>query len=77
LSKSTILGESQITPSPHDVVTVELLQPDDMPAVVQICWPVQPSIVDPSRFGDTAAAIVRMFSTAHVELAHIKSRRSL
>jgi hypothetical protein len=75
MSKQTTLAESQVTQTPHDVVTVELVQPDDMPAVVKITWPGQPSIVDPKRFGDVAAALVRMFSTAHVELARIKSRR--
>jgi hypothetical protein len=75
VSKSTTLAESQITQSPHDIVTVELVQHDDMPAIVQVTWPAQPSIVDPPRFGDTAAALVRMFSAAHVELARIKSRR--
>ena len=39
MSKSTSLAESQVTQTPHDVVTVELVQPDGMPAVVQISWP--------------------------------------
>jgi hypothetical protein len=75
VSQSSILAESQVAQTPHDVVTVELVQPDDMPAIVKISWPAQPSIVDPKGFGDTAAALVRMFSAAHVELARIKSRR--
>jgi hypothetical protein len=75
MSKSTSLAESQVTQSSHDVVDVQLVEPADLPAFVQISLPAQPSIVDPTRFGDTAAALVRMFSTAHVELARIKSRR--
>jgi hypothetical protein len=34
-------------------------------------------VIDPKSFGDTASLVVRLFSTAHVELARIKSRRSL
>jgi hypothetical protein len=76
MSKQTILAESQVTQSPHtDVVTVELVEPDDMPAAVRISWPAQPTVINPRSFGDTAAALVKMFSTAHVELARIKARR--
>ena len=39
--------------------------------------PIGPTVVYPERFGDTAALIVRMFSTAHVELARIRARRRL
>jgi hypothetical protein len=34
-------------------------------------------VVDPKSFGDTAAAVVKMFSTAHVELARLKARKHL
>ena len=72
-----MLAESQITQSPHETVTVELVEADDMPAFVQISWPLQPSVIDPGRFRDTAAAIVRLFSEAHVALAGIQARRWL
>jgi hypothetical protein len=61
----------------HDIISIELVEPDSMPAVIKITWPVQPSIVDPTSFGETAAALVKMFSNAHVELARVKSRRRL
>jgi hypothetical protein len=77
MSKQTTLGETQITPSPHDVVTVQLIEPADLPAFVQTTWPLQPSVIAPRNFGDTAAAVVKLFSAAHVELAQIKARRHL
>jgi hypothetical protein len=77
MSKTTMLGEAQITPSIHDTITVLLIDRGDLPAIVQISWPQSPTIVDPQRFGDSAAALVKMFSEAHVALAHIKSRRRL
>lgn len=61
----------------HDHLRVELVEPDGMPAMVKIVWPPQPTIVDPPRFGDTAAALVKMFSEAYVALAAIRARRSL
>jgi hypothetical protein len=75
MSQITELAEAQVTQTPHDVVSVELVQPDDLSAIVRVTWPEQPSIVDPKGFGETAAALVKMFSTAHVELARIRSRR--
>jgi hypothetical protein len=75
LSKSTILAESRITQSPHNTITVELVEPADMPAIVQVTWPLQPTVLDLSSFGDAAALIVKLFSTAHVTLARIRSRR--
>ena len=72
MSKQTTLASSQITPS-GDTITVELVAPDDFPAVVSITWPASPTILDPKLFGDTAAGIVRMFSAAHIELARIKA----
>lgn len=75
MSQSSILAESQVTQTPHDVVTVQLIEPDGMPPIVKITWPPQSTVIDPPRFGDIAAALVKIFSTAHVELARIKSRR--
>ena len=70
----TPLASSQIN---HDHLKVELVEPDSMPAMVRIVWPLQPTVIDPPRFGDTAAALVKMFSEAHVALAAIRARRSL
>jgi hypothetical protein len=77
MRKSTILAESQITQSTHDNITVQLIEPDISLAFVQISWPLQPSVIDPISFGDTASALVRMFSTAHVELARLRARKHL
>jgi hypothetical protein len=42
---------------------------------VRIVWPLQPTIVDPNRFPEVAAAVVRMFAAASTELAAIKARK--
>jgi hypothetical protein len=73
MSKITELASSQI--NAVDSITVELVEADETPTVVIIRWPAKPSVIHPRRFPDTAAALARLFSTAHVELAAIKSRR--
>jgi hypothetical protein len=77
MSKQTTLGEAQITRSPHDVIEVQLIEPADLPAIVQISWPLQPSVIDPKNFGDTAAAVVKLFSAAPVELARLRATKRL
>jgi hypothetical protein len=77
MSKTTTVGEAQVTQSPHDVVTVELIQPADMPAIVRVDWPPQPTLVNPQTFRDTAAAMVKLFSEAYVTLTHIRAGKYL
>jgi hypothetical protein len=61
----------------HDHLSVDLIEPDSMPPMVRITWPEQPSIVTPKAFGETAAALVKMFSAAHIELARIRVWKKL
>ena len=44
-----------------DTLTVELIQPDSMPAVVRIVWPAKPSVTAPTpkALAALAAAMVR------------------
>ena len=66
----TPLASSQIN---HDHLSVELVEPEGMPAVVRIVWPPAPTVVDPKRFPDTAAAIAQLFARAHIVLASLKA----
>ena len=75
MRKSTILAVGQITQS--DTITVELLAPSNVPATVEITWPLQPTMADPRRFPDVAAAVARLFATAATTLAGIKAQRRL
>jgi hypothetical protein len=75
MSKITVLAESQITPS--DTIVVVLVEPADMPNSTVIHWPSKPTVSDPQRFPEVAAAIVRLFSEAATNLASIKARRRL
>ena len=74
MSKTTMLGEAQLTHSSHSVVSVELVEPgNDLPGYVRVTWPLQPTVIDPTKFRDTAAAVVKLFSESHIALARIKA----
>ena len=66
----TPLASSQIN---HDPLKVELVEPDNMPAVVRIIWPMQATVADPKRFPDMAAQIAQLFARAHIVLAALKA----
>jgi hypothetical protein len=67
----TPLASAQIN---HDQLTVELVEPNGMPPMVKIVWPLKPTIVDPKAFGDVAATIAQLFARAHIVLAALKAR---
>ena len=72
------MSKSPITPLAsakvdHDRLTIELVEPDGMPAVVRIVWPAAPSIIDPRAFPDVANAVARLFARGHVVLASLKA----
>jgi hypothetical protein len=58
----TPLASAQIN---HDQLKVELVEPDMLPPMVKITWPDAPTIVDPKRFPEVAAAVAQLFARAH------------
>lgn len=45
------------------------------PSVVRIVWPLQPSILDARAYGDTAAALTRLFAESATTLAQLEARK--
>lgn len=76
-SPITTLAEGQITRSPHNTITIELVEPEGTPAMVRIQWPLQPTICEPRRYTEVAAAAMKVLATASTELAAIRARRRL
>jgi len=66
----TPLASSQIN---HDTISVELIEPNAMPPMVRVVWPLQASLIDPKQFPDTAAAVAQLFARAHIVLASLKA----
>jgi hypothetical protein len=75
MSKTTTLAEGQLTSSPHNTLTVELVEADETPAVVIVTWPEKATVLHSRRFPDVAAGIVRLFATASTELSRINARK--
>jgi hypothetical protein len=73
-SPTTPLASAQIG---HNRITVELVEPAGMPAMVRIVWPPQPTVIDPRRFPDTAATVAQLFARAHIVLAALKASGEL
>ena len=74
-SSTAELGRAAINGA--DELSVQLIQPDDMPAVVRIVWPLQSTMVNPKYFPEVAAVLTRLFAEAATTLAQIKARRRL
>jgi hypothetical protein len=69
---TTPLASAQVN---HDHLKIELVEPLSSPPTVKIVWPAQPTVVDPKRFPDVAAAIAQLFARAHIVLAALKAQR--
>jgi hypothetical protein len=72
-SESTTLAEAVINGA--DELLVQLIQLDDLPAVVRITWPAKPSIIPPSRFNAVAAEAARLFASASTKLNQLRAQR--
>ena len=75
MSQITQLATGQITAV--DTLAIELVETDEHPAVVIICWPDKPSVIHPRRFPDTAGMIARLFAEASTALARISEQTVL
>jgi hypothetical protein len=75
VSKVTTLAESQVTA--FNMISIELVEADETPAVVIVRWPAKPSVFHPRLFPAAADTAARIFAAAVVRLAAIKRERKL
>jgi hypothetical protein len=71
----TQLAHGKITKADH--LTIELVEPPNMPPVIRLRWPAKPSITTPDAYANAAAAAMQVLAAATVELAAIKTWRRL
>jgi hypothetical protein len=69
------LAHGKITAA--DEVSVQLIQPHSMPAVVRIVWPTAATITTPARYLEVASAAIRLLAEASTTLARIKASKRL
>jgi hypothetical protein len=75
MSKRTELVSGQITN--NDKLSIQLIEPPELPAIIRIRWPDKPSMCPPAQFDHAVAAAMRVMSNAVVELAAIRVRKKL
>jgi hypothetical protein len=61
----------------HDRLTVELVEPPDLPAVVLLRWPQKPSVCTPDAYSNVAAAAMQILAAAVTELSALRVRKKL
>ena len=75
MSDITDLSRGNITAA--EELSVQLIQPDSMPAVVRIVWPNAPTITTPARYLEVASAAMRLLAEASTTLTRIKASKRL
>jgi hypothetical protein len=60
-----------------DELSVQLIQPADMPAVVRIVWPTSPPVTAPARYLEIASTAMRLLAEASTTLTRIKASKPL
>ena len=76
MSQVTHLASGALTRS-GDTLSIELHQPETMPAVVRIVWPTAPTITTPARYNEVASTAMRLLAEASTMLARIKASKRL
>lgn len=77
MSKQITLASGQITPSPRNTITVELVEPTHgKPATVTITWPTRPTVTTPAALAVLVATATRVPSNAVLELARLRNGNS-
>jgi hypothetical protein len=60
-----------------DMLSIELIQPDSMPAVVRIVWPTALTITITTRYNEVASTAMRLLAEASTTLTRIKASKQL
>jgi hypothetical protein len=75
VTQSTILSSGAINGA--ETLTIELIRPNSMPAVVRIVWPTAATITTPADYLQVASAAMRLLAEASTTLARIRASRRL
>ena len=75
MSQVTVLASGQINAT--GVLTIELIEANETPAVIIVRWPSKPSVFHPRLFPAAADVAARTFAAAVVKLAQLRRERRL
>jgi hypothetical protein len=73
MSKIIELASGQFTPSPHNTISIELIEPVGGQAIVRVTWPLQPTITSAAKYAEMAAVAMRILANASTELSRLKA----
>jgi hypothetical protein len=74
-SSTTILASGHVNGA--DQLSIELIEPLELPPTILIRWPQKPTPTTPAGLDATVAAAMRVLSNAVIELAAIRVRKRL
>jgi hypothetical protein len=74
-SSTTTLAAGTINGA--DQLSIELVEPPDLPPVIRFRWPVKPTVCPPAQLDAVVAAAMRLLSAAVIELAALRVRKRL
>jgi hypothetical protein len=75
MSKVTQLAHGPINGA--DELSIELIEPPDLPPAIRLRWPQKPTVCTPAQLDAVVAAAMRILANSVVELAAIRTRRRL
>jgi hypothetical protein len=70
MSQITELASAQLNGTAS--ITIELIEADEIPAVIIVTWPAKPTVFHPRRFPSGADTAARVFAAAVVKLAQLR-----
>jgi hypothetical protein len=73
-SSTIVLAAGPINPS-GDTITIQLIAPADMPAVVRIVWPAATSVVQPAGLAEVTASAMKILASASTRLNQIRAQQ--
>jgi hypothetical protein len=65
MNKSTTLASGQINGTDH--LTIELIEPPDLPPIIRFRWPERPTVCPPAQLDATVAATMSVLANSVVE----------
>jgi hypothetical protein len=58
-----------------DKLSIELIEPPDLPTAIWVRWPPHPSIIPPTKFNTVAAELARLFAAAATRHTQLRAQR--
>jgi hypothetical protein len=75
-SSPTVLASGPIARS-GDAISIELHQPDSIPAAVRAVWATAPTITTPARYNEVSSAAMQLLAEASTVFTRFKTSERL